>query len=78
MTGTTNAWFETGHWKLAAVRPFEPDEQGAGATVCIIGETARREIFGGSPAGTTTGTGRCWAAQWASSLPPARPGWAPA
>ena len=47
VTGTTNAWFETGNWKLASGRFFEPDEQQAGAAVCLIGETVRREIFGG-------------------------------
>jgi len=48
VTGTTNDWFVTGNWKLAAGRLFEPDEQLAGAAVCIVGETVRREIFGGA------------------------------
>ncbi len=48
VTGTTNAWFETGNWSLASGRLFEPDEQLAGAAVCIIGETVRRELFGGT------------------------------
>jgi len=52
VTGSTNAWFEVGNWKLAQGRPFEPDEQAAGAAVCVIGETVRRELFGG-----TVGTG---------------------
>jgi len=51
ITGSTNAWFETGNWKLAAGRKFEDDEQRSGAAVCILGETVRREIYGG-PAGT--------------------------
>ena len=46
--GSTNEWFETGNWKLASGRTFEDDEQRAGAAVCVIGETVRREIFGGS------------------------------
>jgi putative ABC transport system permease protein len=50
ITGSTNAWFDTGNWKLAAGRKFEDDEQRSGAAVCILGETVRREIFGG-PAG---------------------------
>ena len=29
VTGSTNAWFEVGNWKLAQGRPFEPDEQAA-------------------------------------------------
>ncbi len=47
VTGSSNAWFETGNWKLAAGRKFEDDEQRAGAAVCIVGETVRREIYGG-------------------------------
>ncbi len=46
-TGTTNAWFITGNWKLANGRDFSDDEQQAGSAVCIIGETVRREIFAG-------------------------------
>lgn len=55
VTGSTNAWFTTGNWKLAAGRIFAPDEQLGGAAVCIIGETVRREIFGGTVAVTGLG-----------------------
>ncbi len=48
VTGTTNAWFQTGNWKLASGRLFSSDEQRAGSAVCIIGETARRELYGGA------------------------------
>ena len=48
--GSSNAWFDTGNWKLAAGRKFEDAEQTAGDAVCIIGETVRRELYGG-PAG---------------------------
>ena len=48
VTGSSNAWFDTGNWKLASGRKFADDEQRAGAAVCIIGETVRREIFGGA------------------------------
>ncbi|MDP4076372.1 ABC transporter permease [Acidovorax sp. A1169] len=48
VTGSTNAWFETGNWKLASGRLFEAQEQLAGAAVCVIGETVRRELFGGA------------------------------
>jgi putative ABC transport system permease protein len=48
VAGSTNKWFEVGNWKLAAGRIFDPDEQRAGAAVCLIGETVRREIFGGA------------------------------
>ncbi|MDI1299392.1 ABC transporter permease [Methylotenera sp.] len=46
--GSTNAWFITGNWKLASGRVFDPDEQTAGAAVCVIGETVRRELYAGS------------------------------
>jgi putative ABC transport system permease protein len=47
VNGSTNDWFDTGNWKLASGRIFAADEQLGGAAVCIIGETVRREIFGG-------------------------------
>jgi len=47
VVGSTNEWFATGNWKLAAGRIFDLDEQRAGAAVCIIGETVRRELYGG-------------------------------
>ncbi len=46
--GSSNAWFDTGNWKLSSGRIFADDEQRAGAAVCIVGETVRREIFGGT------------------------------
>jgi putative ABC transport system permease protein len=55
VTGSTNEWFETGNWKLAAGRIFEPDEQLGGAAVCVIGETVRREIYGGTVGQTGLG-----------------------
>jgi putative ABC transport system permease protein len=55
VTGSTNEWFTTGNWKLAAGRIFAADEQLGGAAVCIIGETVRREIFGGTVALTGLG-----------------------
>ena len=51
VSGSTNAWFSAGNWALAGGRFFTPDEQRAGAAVCIVGETVRRELWGGSPAG---------------------------
>jgi putative ABC transport system permease protein len=47
ITGSTNAWFDTGNWKLASGRKFGEDEQQGGAAVCIVGETVRRELYGG-------------------------------
>jgi len=55
VTGSTNQWFVTGNWKLSAGRLFADDEQKSGAAVCIVGETVRREIFGGTVG--TTGLG---------------------
>ena len=48
VTGSSNDWFTTGNWNLASGRKFEDDEQQAGSAVCIIGETVRREIYGGT------------------------------
>ncbi len=48
VTGSSNAWFETGNWKLSTGRTFTEEELAAGAAVCIVGETVRREIYGGS------------------------------
>ena len=53
--GSTNEWFDTGNWKLASGRIFADDEQLGGAAVCIVGETVRREIFGGVPGQTGLG-----------------------
>jgi hypothetical protein len=47
-TGSTDAWFDTGNWKLSAGRRFDADELSAGAAVCLLGETVRRELFGGA------------------------------
>jgi len=44
--GTTNAYFETNNWTLESGRMFEPAEERAGASVCVIGATVRRELFG--------------------------------
>ncbi len=48
VTGTTNDYFFTNNWSLAAGRSFEDTEERAGAAVCLIGETIRRELFGAS------------------------------
>ena len=47
VTGTTNAYLVAGNWKLGAGREFTEDEERAGKAVCIIGNTIRRELFGG-------------------------------
>ncbi len=45
VVGSSNAWFDTNNWRLAAGRRFEEAELQAGAPVCVIGETVRREVF---------------------------------
>ena len=46
VTGSTNAYFLTNNWTLAAGRTFSDEEQSAGAAVCVIGATVQRELFG--------------------------------
>ncbi|MBO0613626.1 ABC transporter permease [Thiothrix fructosivorans] len=46
VTGSSNDFFIAGSWKLAAGRTFSEAEEKAGQTVCLIGETIRRELFG--------------------------------
>lgn len=48
--GSTNEWLVTGNWSLQQGREFTADEQRAGAAVCLIGETVRRELWGDRPA----------------------------
>jgi putative ABC transport system permease protein len=55
VVGSTNEWFEAGNWKLVSGRAFDPDEQRAGAAVCVIGETVRRELYGGTAGQTGLG-----------------------
>ena len=55
VSGSTNAWFSVGNWLLASGRFFARDEQSAGAAVCIVGETVRRELWGGSAGSTGLG-----------------------
>jgi putative ABC transport system permease protein len=44
--GTTNAYMDSRNWGLVAGREFSPAELLAGKSVCILGETDRRELFG--------------------------------
>ena len=46
VTGSTDDYFEVSNWRLAEGRLFEPAEEQAGAAVCVIGATVRRELFG--------------------------------
>lgn len=55
VVGSTNAWFDTGNWVIASGRIFSDEEQLGGLAVCVIGETVRREIFGGTVGQTGLG-----------------------
>jgi len=55
VVGSSNDWFETGNWQLASGRVFAPDEQLGGSAVCIVGETVRRELWGGTVGQTGLG-----------------------
>jgi putative ABC transport system permease protein len=46
VVGTTAAYFETNNWVLADGRGFDEAEEHAGAAVCVVGATVRRELFG--------------------------------
>jgi putative ABC transport system permease protein len=52
ITGSSNDYFTTANWTLREGRMFSDNELAAGAAVCLIGETLRRELFAsGSPVG---------------------------
>ncbi len=46
VSGTTNAYFVTGNWKLAAGRQFSDEDEKVGRAVCVIGNTVRDKLFG--------------------------------
>ena len=46
ITGTTNAYLVVREWPLAQGRPFSETEERGGRSVCIIGQTPRKELFG--------------------------------
>ena len=54
ITGSTNAYLTVRNWTLAEGRLFNDGELRAGAAVCIIGDTIRKQFFGGQdPLGST-------------------------
>ncbi len=54
VSGTTNDYFIAGNWKLANGRSFTDDEESAGKAVCIVGNTVKKELFGGqNPVGNS-------------------------
>jgi len=44
--GTTNDYLDVRDWPLGSGRPFTEGEMRSGNTVCIIGTTVQRELFG--------------------------------
>ncbi|HOB12929.1 MAG TPA: ABC transporter permease [Novosphingobium sp.] len=45
VTGTTSDYFVAQQWKLASGRTWTTAEQSAGKSVCLIGETVRKNLF---------------------------------
>lgn len=59
ITGMENDYLAVRDWTLAAGRGFTDGEQRAGAPVCLLGETVRRELFGfQNPLGETIRLGK--------------------
>ena len=46
VSGSTNDYFTAANWRLADGRLFGDEELAAGKTVCVIGNTVRRQLFG--------------------------------
>jgi len=45
--GTTNKYLDVRDWEIAEGRAFNENEMRSGKMVCIVGETVRKELFGG-------------------------------
>ncbi len=59
VAGGTTDWFPVGGWTLARGRAFTEGEERAGAAVCVLGETLRRELFGDAdPVGASIRIGK--------------------
>jgi putative ABC transport system permease protein len=59
ITGSTNAYLEVQDWELESGRPFLESEIRAGKPVCILGDSVRKELFGGQdPVGSTVRVGK--------------------
>ncbi len=51
--GTTTDYLHTNNWTIGDGRMFTDSEEHGGASVCVIGETVRKNLFGGqSPIGS--------------------------
>ena len=59
VAGSTTDYFAAAGWTLAGGRIFSESEQRAGRAVCVVGQTLRRELYGGGdPVGETLRVGR--------------------
>ena len=59
LTGSTNDYLLARDWTVAAGRSFSPGEISAGRSVCLLGATVKKELFGGEdPLGATIRLGR--------------------
>ena len=47
VNGTTNAFLQVRNWDLSSGRTFTGSDIRGGRTVCILGSTVRKELFGG-------------------------------
>ncbi len=59
VTGTDNGYFEIRGWTLASGRLFSDAELRSGTTVCVIGSTTAKALFGaGTPVGSAIRIGK--------------------
>jgi len=59
VTGSTNAYLKVRNWTLDRGREFTEGEVRSGKAVCILGNTVRKELFGGQdPLGDTIRLGK--------------------
>ncbi len=47
VNGGSTEWFEARSWKIVSGRSFNEAEDRTGKSVCVIGDTIKRELFGG-------------------------------
>ncbi|MBI9086457.1 MAG: ABC transporter permease [Desulfobacterales bacterium] len=59
VTGSTNGFLKVRDWPVATGRPFTGGEVSSGKSVCLLGATVKKELFGGEdPLGATIRLGR--------------------
>ena len=50
LTGTTTGYFDVRDWTAASGEVFDEIEEATAASVCVLGDTVRRELFGSADA----------------------------